>query len=311
MLRHLLPIAAFALVLALTASGMQLSPDSYAYMNAAADVRGAGWFADSYTWWPPLYPLTLTPFSDPVNASRWLNAACYALTVTITLYALRAHLHGAGMAILGVALILAPPLHVVHRWVWSEPLFVTLCAAWFAVLLGGVNSWRRVLLLAGIAALLGLQRYVGILFIPLGIGTLALYRIHWKRIAVYVVIAGVPLGLWMLRNIGLGVPATGLDRGAAYNTLASGSVYTVMTVSEWLPVLVLPVAVGWRWSMRLDARFVVVCAYYAVGHTAFIIWSSASTSMDAPDQRLLAPVFVPLLFCALAVGGYLSRRKSA
>ena len=297
-------------MIALTANGMQLSPDSHAYMNAAADVRGAGWFADSYTWWPPLYPLTLAPFSDPVSAARWLNAACYALTVTLTLHALRTRLHGAGMAILWVALMLAPPLQFVHRWVWSEPLFVTLCAAWFAVLLGGVNAWRRVILLGMIAALLGLQRYVGILFIPLGVGALLLYRVHWNRITVYAVVAFVPLALWMLRNISLGVPATGLDRGAAYNTLATGIYWSLLTLIAWLPVLTLACAVGWRYRVRFDARFAIVCAYYAVGHTAFIIWGAASTSMDTPNDRLLSPVFVPLMFCAVAHGEWLSRRKS-
>lgn len=300
---------AFALVL--LSGELRLSPDSRAYLQAAADVSRAGGIPLYYSWWPPLMPLTLAPFSDAYTAAQWLNAAYYALSTAITLYALKTRLYGAGIAILGGVFLFSPALYTVHRYVWSEPLFVALVAAWFALLLTNVTDRHRAILLALVAALLGLQRYVGILFIPLGVLALALNRVHWKRIAAYVVIAGVPLGLWMLRNIGLGYPATGLDRGAAYLTFANATESALRTfISWWFPVT-LAFIVGVRYRVRLPSTFAVVCAYYVIGHTVFIIWSSSSTSMDAPDQRLLAPVFIPLAYCALTLGGYLARRKSA
>lgn len=308
-------VLAGALVFALTRTGIALSPDSYAYLQAAWGMYLHGGIPADYTWWPPLYPLTLAPFAgDPfamLTGAQWLNAACYALSTALTLYALKNRLSGAGIAVLGVAFLMARPLHFVHRYVWSEPAFVALVAAWFALLLAGIRDGRRVLLLALIAALLGLQRYVGLLFVPLGVFALLLYRVHWKRIAVYAVIAFVPLALWMLRNLSLGVPATGLDRGAAYNSLTSGMFASVESMVRWLPVLVLAGAVGWRYRVRLPQTFTVVAAYYVVGHTLFIVWSAASTSMDTPNNRLLAPVFVPLVYCAVAAGEWLSRRKSA
>lgn len=284
---------------------LRLSPDSRAYLQAAADVSRAGGIPLYYSWWPPLMPLTLAPFSDAYTAAQWLNAAYYALSTALTLYALKTRLYGAGIAILGGVFLFSPALYTVHRYVWSEPLFVALVAAWFALLLTDVR--RRFALFVLVTALLGLQRYVGILFIPLGVFALALYRAHWQQIAVYVVIAALPQGAWMLRNIALGYPATGLDRGAAYLTFANATESALRTfISWWFPVA-LAFIVGVRYRVRLPSAFSVVCAYYVVGHTVFIVWSSSSTAMDTPDQRLLAPVFVPLIYLILTIGGRIRR----
>lgn len=187
---------------------------------------------------------------------------------------------------------------------------MALVAAWFALLLAGVKDGQRVVLIGLVAALLGLQRYVGILFVPLGVFALLLYRVHWKLIAAYAVVAFVPLALWMLRNIGLGYPATGLDRGDAYWTFANATEIALRTLISWWFPLVLVFVVGARYRVRLPAAFVVICAYYAVGHTVFIIWSSSSTSMDAPDQRLLSPIVVPLLYLMLVIGSKFNRARA-
>lgn len=294
-------ITAAALVFVTTRNGMALSPDSHSYIQAAADVSRVGGIPLYYSWWPPLMPLTLAPFSDAYNAAQWLNAAYYALSTALTLYALKTRLYGAGIAILGGAFLFSPALYHVHRYVWSEPLFVLLVAAWFALLLTDLR--KRLVLFALVAAWLGLQRYVGVLFIPLGVFALALYRVNWKWIAVYVVIAALPQGAWMLRNIALGYPATGLDRGAAYLTFANATEVALRTFMSWWFPVTLAFIVGVRYRVRLPSTVAVVCAYYVIGHTVFIIWSSSSTSMDAPDQRLLAPVFVPLIYLILTVGG--------
>lgn len=287
---------------------MRLSPDSYDYMQTASDVSRFGGIPLFYSWWPPLYPLVLTPWGDPLNAARWLNALALAGTIGVTLAALRRQ---SGIVLLGVgaALMLSPSLQFVHLWVWSEPLFVMLVAAWCAVFLVGVKERRRVVLLGLIAALLGLQRYVGVLFVPIGGLALLLYRVQWKRIVLYAVIAGVPLGVWMLRNIALGYPATGLDRGDAYWTFAKATEIALLTlISWWLPLLIV-FLVGWWYRVRVPRKFVVVSVYYVVLHTVFIIWSASSTSMDPPDQRLLAPVVVPLIYVMLAAGGRLAKRE--
>lgn len=302
-------VAAFVFALLLTGEGMRLSPDSHEYMATARLISQIGGIPITYSWWPPLYPLTLTPFTDMQMAARSMNAVCLALTVTLTLYALRDRTTGLLVGIVAT-LVLSPSLQFVHRYVWSEPLFVTLVAAWFALLLAGVKERRRVVLLALIAALLGLQRYVGILFVPFGVFALLLNQVNWKRIAVYVLIAGVPLGLWMLRNILLGYPATGADRGAAYFTFAYGTQTAILTLIGWLPVLALAFGAGFVGRSRLPRSFLLVCAYYVVVHIVFIIWSQSTTGMDSADDRLLAPVFVPLVYGVTAVGGMLGRQIS-
>jgi len=292
-------------VLTLTANGMRLSPDSYDYMQTASDVSRFGGIPLFYSWWPPLYPLVLTPWGDPLNAARWLNALALAGTIGVTLAALRRQ---SGIVLLGVgaALMLSPSLQFVHLWVWSEPLFVMLVAAWCAVFLVGVKERRRVVLLGLIAALLGLQRYVGILFVPLGIFALLLYRVEWQNIGTYSLTAAIPQAIWMVRNMALGYPATGVDRGAAYFTFANATEMALTTLISWVPMLALVFVIGALASVRLPRSFLFVCAYYVIGHTVFIIWSASSTSMDGPDQRLLAPVVVPLVYGMLALGGQMA-----
>lgn len=299
-------IIAFFVALALTSSGLALSNDSTAYLDATTTIQQIGGIPTTYSWWPPLYPLILAPWSDPFNEARWLNALCFAGTVALTLAALRRQ-STVVLVGTGAALMLSPALRFVHQWVWSEPLFVTLVAAWFALLLAGVKTDRRMALLGLVAALLGLQRYVGILFVPLGVFALLLYRTGWKRLTVYILVAAVPPGLWMLRNILLGYPATGMDRGASYFSFASATETALGTGISWLPMLGLVFVFGALASVRLSRSFLLVCAYYVIGHTVFIIWSASTTSMDGPDQRLLAPVVVPLVFGVLALGGKVRR----
>ena len=298
-------IIAAALVFALTASGVNVSPDSRAYLQAAAGVSRAGGVPLDYSWWPPLYPLTLALFTNAQNAAQWLNAACYALSVTLTLYALKTRLSGAGIAILGAALILSPALQYVHQWAWSEPAFIALVAAWFALLLTDVR--KHVVLFALVTALACLQRYSGVLFIPLGVFALALYRVHWKRIAVYIVIAGVPLALWMLRNVALGYPASGAERGIAAFTWSRGGWFTVNTLISWWFPLTLACIVGARYRVRLPLPFTLTAGYYVIAHIGMTIYTGTVTYINNPDNRLLAPVFIPLVYLMLVLGERIRR----
>ena len=300
-----LAVLAGALVLALTVNGMRLSPDSYEYMSTAADITTVGGIPVTYSWWPPLQPLILAPFEDMQAAARWLNALCLAGTVALTLTALRRHSVWILIGV-GAALMLSPALQFVHQWVWSEPLFVLHVAAWFALLASEVETQRRIALLGLVAALLGLQRYVGILFVPLGLFALLLARARWQPLMLYAFTASVPPGIWLLRNILLGYPASGLDRGAAYFSFFKATEAAILTGISWVPMLALVFVLGALTSVRFSRSLLVVCAYYVIGHTVFIIWSASSTSMDGPDQRLLAPVVVPLVYGMLALGGQMA-----
>lgn len=301
-------IGILAIIAALSVgSTLALSNDSYDYMAAASSVFAVGGIPVTYSWWPPLYPLVLAPFADKLAAAHLLNAVCLALTVALTLSALR-RFNSWVLVGIGAAIILAPALRFVHGWVWSEPLFVALVAAWFALLLSGVQTWPRLVLIGLVAGLLGLQRYVGVLFVPLGLFALVLHRAGWKRMLVYALLAGVPLGLWMLRNILLGYPAAGMERGAAYFTFANATEQAIVTALGWLPVLVIAFLSGMIGALRLPRSFMVVAAYYVVIHTVFIIWSASTTSMDGPDNRLLSPIVVPLVYLVAALGGKLARK---
>lgn len=299
--------AAAALVLAITAKGMNLSNDSRDYMAAARDIQQIGGIPITYSWWPPLYPMTLAPFTDMQQAARLMNALCFSGTVGLTLWALKSRVNDWALAGVGAALLLSPSFHFVHSYVWSEALFVLLVAAWFALLLNEVTTWRHLVLIALVAAILGLQRYVGILFVPLGVFALLLTRADWKRIAAYITIALVPQAIWMLRNLALDYPATGADRGPAYFTFAYGTETAIVTLLGWLPSILIALIAGMQGRARLSRAFLLVCAYFVVMHTVFIIWSQSATGMDSADNRLLAPIFVPLMYGLVAIGGKLRR----
>lgn len=71
-------LASFVLEWWVRECGFLLVSDSYQYLSAARSFREAGIFLSPdgsyYTIWPPLFPMILSVFDEPLNAAIWINA---------------------------------------------------------------------------------------------------------------------------------------------------------------------------------------------------------------------------------------------
>lgn len=97
--------------------------DSRAYLHAA-QAFASGHDDPAFTQWPPGLPIVLAAFQlagiNPLHGMRWLNAACYALTVYLTLGQVTRW-----RVALGVALLMPFMWHI-YLFVLSDAPFVLL-----------------------------------------------------------------------------------------------------------------------------------------------------------------------------------------
>jgi hypothetical protein len=291
-------LLAAAYIVVNTADGVQLSPDSWRYIDAAAIRQVYGALPDNFVEWPPLYPLTLSLFPDLFAGARLLNVISYALTIALAFHTLRSYVTPLGVIGVGGALIASFALRQVHQWAWSEPLFILLTALFF-MRLAETRTRQQIILLALGTALACLQRYVGILLIPVGVVALILNRARRADLMVFVLIAALPIGLWMLRNMGLGVGLTG-TRGESPRALVESVRLIGVTLIGWLPTLAPAAVLSWWGTRRLPRPLIVGSGLFTLLLIAFVLWGAVTTDMDPPNNRLLSPAYLPVTFLVIA-----------
>jgi hypothetical protein len=316
--------------------GLGISPDSASYLSAAQSV-GQG-FADcdgsAYSSWPPLLPLLLSAPRglglDPVGVARiaqlLLHAACLGLLVA---WGIRRGLSTPVAYALAAAMVLvAPPLRAAAM-LWSELLFTALCllslerlVAWQET--DDRRAWGLAVMAAALAAL---TRYAGVALL-LG-GALYLlsapgraWRIRLRRALFFALPASLPLLLWMLRNLDLGLGPTGprypamlrarqvldflgdplprLYLPEAWSGGLPGSVWLIGFVLAWALLL------GWHWRARrpgaVGHESGVAVLLFVGAFVALLAVAVASNGMDRPNFRLLAPVVLPSLLGVALLG---------
>ena len=332
--------------------GPGLTPDSSTYVSVARSlVDGEGFvaFYGDLQLFPPLFPLVVAVGGvfgvDAIAAAAWVNAAAFGGAVWLV----GGWLHRRGApALLSIgaacAAALSLPMARVVAYVWSESLFVFLVVLSLWLLDRHVrNGGRRALLLAAIcAALCCVTRYVGLAVVACGVVVLVVagrgaVTMRLRRVAAYVAITLLPIGLWMARSwVLFGVPVAESEAGrwtSALHALDTASTEvlswtlgpSVFWRLGWLwgeglqPALA---SVGWKlaalglcigffaWALvrRLGAWravFVPVCflaCYFALLAVALPLRGLF------PEPRYFAPVHLPLILTvALGINAVLAR----
>ena len=253
--------------------GPGLTPDSSTYVSVARSlVDGEGFvaFYGDLQLFPPLFPLVLAVGGvfgvDAIAAAAWLNAGAFGGAVWLV--GGWVHRRGAP-ALLSIgassAAALSLPMARVVAYVWSEALFVFLVVLSLSLLDRHVrNDGRSALLLAAIcAALCCLTRYVGLAVVVCGVVVLALagqgaVTMRLRRVAAYVVIALLPIGLWMVRSwVLFGAPVAESEAGrwtSALDAFDTGS-------AEVLSWILGPSAfwrLAWLWGEGMQPGFASV-----------------------------------------------------
>ena len=198
-------------------SGLWVSPDSVNYLSAARHLIAwqgyIGLDTDLYTWWPPLLPGILALFHgglslQDVLAIRILYILTAGLTLGLYSSMMRKCIEDRGLYTMGMSLLLLSiPFWTVSITLMSEPFFLFFEALFFLIWIRIVHypQLNYLLILILITSLLGLTRYVGVLFSA----SLGLLVFFWtggsmaKRFGRSILAMGIsllPLCLWVSRN---------------------------------------------------------------------------------------------------------------
>lgn len=207
-----------ALILWVTPQGVGVSnSDSVNYVKAAQSLIAGnglrGFDGGVFVRWPPLFPaviaLPMLAGLSGLESVRVVNALTFGLVVVASGFLFRQVLQSTALAILGTICVLAAwPLFLGAYFAFAETLFILLTVLFFLVLWPFLQrpGWQRLTMAAGIAALLCLQRYLGVAFVAAGALAILLLapRLNRRqRLRYAVVFSGVallPLALWGLRN---------------------------------------------------------------------------------------------------------------
>lgn len=239
------------------------------------------------------------------------------------------------LALLGAIFVLLSHVHLlVYAFAWSEPLFLLLIVLYFYFLaeIPHMQRFRDLLPLALVTAAAVLQRYPGAPLVPLGaISVLLLMRSQpMMRRFLYAfgfgVVSSIPLGLWLLRNyavtgtllgsrVNIPNPLMG-QVGRAYaivvdwftsNPLNIG--YLDVAVVLLIAVLIFVAVVFWRYRSLSPASFGKMLAI-PLASVSLFLWIlaylsvavlRATRSPDVLENRVLSPIYIPLL-CLILIG---------
>ena len=329
-------LGAGLVLLRLASYGSSVGADAANYITAARSLLAGdglvGLGGGPWVYWPPLYPALLAGGGlfglDPYAVAGPLNAVIFGLTVLVAGWWLRRHLHSRFLWLWGcLSLALALPLAQIASHALTESvfvLFVTLSLTQIDAHLGG-GGRAALIRAAAFSALACLTRYMGVSVVlaavPLLLAARVAPREKMKRIAIYTLIAGLPVGLWMLRNFLLAGSTTG-KRGMGFYSFdfIVDEVLRVAVGRWWLVALTAPVLLALvmaachafhRLSRREKGAPVAadvawgplrVCGGFALAYLTLLVasmMSGATWHVGSEMGRFLVPLYVPLLFAAL------------
>ncbi len=343
--RHTLLLAALAalgMVLALLRNhpyGPGLHWDSVNYIGTADNLlAGEGWTQFNrapYVRFAPLYPALLAVLGllsgfDPRSLAGPLNALLFGLTVFTFGHWLRQRIQSRWLALWGcLALACSLPLTVISSTAMSEPVFIFLITlALFSMDCFRRGDQRAALIWAALFTAFGLlARYAGIaLFMTLLLFLLLLpglrLREKIKHSAVFLLIAGLPIGLWLLYNVlRVGSPLSNWYKPP--RTLAEFVDASFSTLGRWIlphlpmdsaaalaaaALFALAIAVGLvfvrayqqpKWWQRWGSF--CLCGGFALVYMTFMAILTEFRHYDLAGwhSRYWTPLYAPLLFALI------------
>ena len=317
-----------ALVLARGAPhGPVLHWDSINYLAVARNLlAGEGFLNFDGTpliRWPPLYPLLLAAAGfgvlDPLRVAGPLNAAIFGLTVFVAGRHLCRRLESGFLAVWApLVLAVSPALGDLAWWALSGTLFVLLTTL-ALVQADDYLGNRRASSLLGAAAFTALAwqtRYLGIA-LAAAVGLLLLFfpgapfRRRLRPAALFGLVAGTPMALWLLRNRLVSGSVVG-DRDVYF---AAGEILGDLAgfLAGWAgfdpavwplaaAALLLPAGAALlrgrasarppRFSWRPATVFGLFAGLYL---GVLLLATMAGATLFGIEGRYLAPVYIPLL----------------
>lgn len=341
----------------LTPHGAGLSDDSLDYLMTAGNLLKSGVFLQSntlpitYTLWAPLYPVAVSWIShlgiSVEEAARLISVASFALLMyPLWFLGLKTGNRIVGCGACVIALVFFPFWYVTSMAL-SEPLFIlfSTAAVFFITVYISKKEPRTswLILSAFFASLAILTRYIGIVIILACVICIVIrhrtdIRGVIRKSLLYLLLSGVPAGLWLIRNYLHTRAWFGHDKGVSDFQVGYYSLAALKTIREnifgpssflspWVIVGVGALVISclavyriWLEDNRLDVllpdtislRCCIPVALVVVGYLgALVISKSVWKLIDPINTRLVTPVYPFLIVLVLALLVYLAGKVSA
>ena len=256
--------------------------DSVNYLSAAVNLLGGeglvNYRGDDFVLWPPGYPLLLAAAglagADPLEAARWIGAACFGLAILASGLWLRRNVRSRLVALAGAAAVaVSVPLATSASHVGAEAPFALLTLLALLALGGpparGGEGRRRLAAVAALAGLAAVVRWPGAALIAAGALLLlarggAPPRERLLRAALFAAAASIPPALAAARNLAAAGTLAGPRTGeASWGALADALGQIAATAGGWIAPAAAP---DWSaWPLRAAAAAAVLaCAASAL-----------------------------------------------
>lgn len=309
--------------------GVGISPDAIMYTSTARNLHAGHGFhffnGNPIVDFPVFYPifLALVYFitgTDPIAAGPVLDGILFAGTIFMSGWLMQRYAPKAFLYkwLILAALLLNPALLQVYTYLWSETLFIFLTVIFFIVFTRYLTTHKQGWLIASasLAAVVCITRYAGVTVIGAG-GLLLLtdrsmpFRRRWKPIIIFGLIASSLLIINLVRNRFLSGNSMG-PRETSITPFADNFSYFGSVLAGWVgvadvsrgwsvsaAVMVLAVLVGlllWHTFRKNFSPYLAIVAGFALIYGAFIIFTSTFSRYERINDRLLSPMYIPLLW---------------
>jgi len=338
-------IVGFYVIYLFTAySGVGISPDSIMYASTASNIQAHGslltFNKTPLVFFPVFYPFFLGTIqfifrADPITAGSVINEFLFAAVIFTSGWIMSkfvAHSRIYKWLILA-AIILSPGLLEIYSYLWSETLFI------LEILFFFIAYWRYMqthtikwlILVAVVAAISCITRYAGVTIIGAG-GLLLLLdnQLPVKKKIGHILLFGVMSISLLVGNLVLNRLSTGLSTGTREPSItpfvknlhyfgtvicdwgslnSSADSYAVLIASVILISLIATLL--WKaYKGKMNSYENIVIAF-AIVYGLFIVISASISRYETINNRLLAPMFIPLLIaCTSWVPDVLNLIKS-
>lgn len=315
--------------------GVGLDVDSSTYISVARNLLDGDGFVrwmnnEPYMRWPPVYPLLLVASSlfvfDPIDIAGPVNAIIFGATVFVAGTWLRERIASNFLAVWGcIAVAIAIPLLQVAYTAMAEAPFIfftTLSLIWTDKFLR--YRKRSFLIWAAVfTALACLTRYIGVSLIIAVLPFLALQHYakateKMRLIGAYLLIALIPLCVWILRNLLISQSFTGYN--PASNSYLINDVIDIFTgIATWalvgvpaedvsfiavisagmllisLTVAVTSKALRSRSDQQDEWNATTLFVAFILIYLIMLILSARATPVYPLSGRHITPIYIPLL----------------
>lgn len=318
----------FAIYLFTKYSGVGISPDSIMYASTAGNLQAHGTLITfnkgPLVFFPVFYPFFLAVIQfitrvDPIHAGAMINATLFGAVVFTSGWIMEKFLSHSRIykwLILG-AIVLSPGLLEIYTFLWSETLFI------FETLIFIIAYWRYLqthttkdlIIVAVVTAISCITRYAGVTVVGAGCVMIVLDNqlIISRKIKHLLIYGFISISL-LVANLILNRLSSGLSTGTrepSITPFVDNLHYFGTVIIDWgsLSKATYPFAAALTavillslialllfkaFKKRINSYENIVIAF-AIVYGLFIVISASISRYERINNRLIAPMFIPLL----------------